>query len=83
MSVVPRFLCAVDGVLHIPLDKAILIHAVENTKTELPNLDDKQGSQDAQLYSLNCLYYDSPPRNEENLVDEEIIRSPGSLHKSH
>lgn len=34
MSVVPRSLCAVDGTLYIPTDKASLMHAVENAKAE-------------------------------------------------
>ena len=35
MSVVPRSLCAVDGSLYIPTDKASLMHAIEDTKAEL------------------------------------------------
>ncbi|MES9881330.1 MAG: hypothetical protein ABW185_10660 [Sedimenticola sp.] len=34
MSVVPRSLCAVDGSLYIPTDKASLLHAVEEAKVE-------------------------------------------------
>ena len=33
MSVVPRSLCAVDGSLYIPADKASLLHAIEGTKS--------------------------------------------------
>ena len=34
MSVVPRSVCAVDGSLHIPTDKASLMHAIEGATTE-------------------------------------------------
>ena len=34
MSVVPRSLCAVDGSLYIPTDKACLMHVIEAAKTE-------------------------------------------------
>ena len=34
MSVVPRSLCAVDGTLYIPTDKASVMHAVEDAKAE-------------------------------------------------
>ena len=34
MSVVPRSLCAVDGSLYIPTDKASLMHVIEAAKTE-------------------------------------------------
>ena len=34
MSVVPRSLCAVDGSLFIPTDKASLMHAIEGAKAE-------------------------------------------------
>ena len=34
MSVVPRSLCAVDGTLYIPSDKASLMHAIEDAKAE-------------------------------------------------
>ena len=37
MSVVPRSLCAVDGTLYIPTDKASLMHAVEDAKAEPPD----------------------------------------------
>ena len=34
MSVVPRSLCAIDGSLYIPTDKASLMHVIEAAKTE-------------------------------------------------
>lgn len=34
MSVVPRSLCAVDGSLYIPADKASLMHAIEGAKAQ-------------------------------------------------
>ena len=34
MSVVPRSLCAVDGSLYIPADKANLVHAIEGAKAQ-------------------------------------------------
>ena len=34
MSVVPRSLCAGDGTLHVPSDKASLMHAVEQVKAQ-------------------------------------------------
>ena len=37
MSMVPRSLCAVDGTLYIPTDKASLMPAVEDANTEPPN----------------------------------------------
>ena len=33
-STVPRSLCAVDGSLYIPTDKASLMHAVEDARVE-------------------------------------------------
>ena len=39
MSVVPRSLCAVDGSLYIPTDKASLMHVIESAKTE-PHVPD-------------------------------------------
>ncbi len=35
----PRSLCAVDGTLYIPTDKASLMHAVENVKSVVPPLE--------------------------------------------
>ena len=37
MSIVSHSLCAVDGTLYIPTDKASLMHAVEDAKTEPPD----------------------------------------------
>jgi len=34
MSVVPHLICAVDGSLYIPGDKASLMHAIEETTKE-------------------------------------------------
>ncbi len=34
MSIVPRSLCAVDRTLHIPTDKASLMHGVEDAKAK-------------------------------------------------
>lgn len=39
MSVVPRSLCAVNGSLYIPTDKASLMHAIEEAKDELLQSD--------------------------------------------
>jgi len=36
ISTVPRSLCAVDGSLFIPTDKASFMHAVEDAKAESP-----------------------------------------------
>ena len=37
MSMVPRSLCAVDGTLYIPTDKASLMHAIEDAKADPPD----------------------------------------------
>ena len=39
MSAVLRSLCAVDGLLYIPTEKAILMHIIEAAKSEPPVLD--------------------------------------------
>ena len=39
MSVVPRSLCAVDGSLYIPTDKASLMHVIEEAKSEIVQPD--------------------------------------------
>ena len=43
MSVVPRSLCAVDGSLYIPADKASLLHAIEEVEAQA-NSDESQES---------------------------------------
>ena len=39
MSAVPRSLCAVDGLLYIPTEKASLMHVIEVAKSE-PHVPD-------------------------------------------
>ena len=46
MSVVPRSLCAVDGSLYIPADKASLIHATEGAKAQtVPSVTQNDATQ--------------------------------------
>jgi hypothetical protein len=44
LSVVPRSLCAVDGSLYLPTDKAVLMHHVENYGNMLNSLPEPQES---------------------------------------
>ena len=41
MSAVPRSLCAGDGTLHVPSDKASLMHAVEQVKAQAFEVTDQ------------------------------------------
>jgi len=46
MSVVPRSLCAVDGSLYIPADKATMIHAIEGAKAQtVPSVTQNDATQ--------------------------------------
>ena len=46
MSAVPRSLCAVDGSLYIPADKASLIHATEGAKAQtVPSVTQNDATQ--------------------------------------
>jgi len=46
MSVVPRSLCAVDGSLYIPADKASMVHAIEGAKAQtIPSVTQNDATQ--------------------------------------
>ena len=70
MSVVPRSLCAVDGSLYIPSDKASLIHAIEAAGDQPIQSNTQSQAQPPKVLNYRCNGH--TPDDEENINNAKV-----------